>query len=358
MYQNLKINWNVHPHPPTLLFQAKLYSFFIQLKLKIVSSVIYKRCSTCKYSVHARLSERHSWERSSPQNPFPSSCTEVWCPPHQFGRQGRDVQRLLWQSSDRRDSCCHLFSWNPSLSWDPLWSSQCLSSPKWRVWVLCAILIGLIMVLMKLLTSENTYWHASLIITSCDRHHQHDLTSEKTKPTSWASPIIPILIAATEAGPHWNCPRLSSREHSHNCHDWNAKMPKSKFQKYMYTKTSKNPVKKITACPLAGESWWRDLVNICTIVMTVIINDQWHNSEKGGGGDSEDLTVGLLLWSCIDCLQKQIVTTLVLPHVVSKEGERETMSWQCFLALNPFQPASKTKCHHAFIPEHYWCSAT
>ena len=33
-------------------------------------------------------------------------------------------------------------------------------------------------------------------------------------------------------------------------------LPKSKFQKYMYTKTSKNPVKKITACPLAGESWW------------------------------------------------------------------------------------------------------
>ena len=25
---------------------------------------------------------------------------------------------------------------------------------------------------------------------------------------------------------------------------------------YMYTKTSNNPVKKITACPLAGESWW------------------------------------------------------------------------------------------------------
>ena len=219
MYQNLKINWNVHPHPPTLLFQAKLYSFFIQLKLKIVSSVIYKRCSTCKYSVHARFSERHSWERSSPQNPFPSSCTEVWCPPHQFGRQGRDVQRLLWQSSDRRDSCCHLFSWNPSLSWDPLWSSQCLSSPKWRVWVLCIILIGLIMVLMKLLTSENMRaW--SPPVHHCDRHHQHDLTSEKTKPTSWASPIIPILIAATEAGPHWNFPRLSSREHSHNCHDF------------------------------------------------------------------------------------------------------------------------------------------
>ena len=36
------------------------------------------------------------------------------------------------------------------------------------------------------------------------------VTSEKTKPTSWARPIIPILIAATEAGPHWNFPSFSS----------------------------------------------------------------------------------------------------------------------------------------------------
>ena len=36
------------------------------------------------------------------------------------------------------------------------------------------------------------------------------VTSEKTKPTSWARPIIPILIAATEAGPHWNFPWFSS----------------------------------------------------------------------------------------------------------------------------------------------------
>ena len=28
----------------------------------------------------------------------------------------------------------------------------------------------------------------------------------------------------------------------------------------MYTKTSKNPVKKITACPLAGESWWLEWI--------------------------------------------------------------------------------------------------
>ena len=37
----------------------------------------------------------------------------------------------------------------------------------------------------------------------------------------------------------------------------------------MYSKTSHNPVKKITACPLAGESWW--LERMIAVIVDIII---------------------------------------------------------------------------------------
>ena len=80
-----------------------------------------------------------------------------------------------------------------------------------RLTIFAILLLAIFQMILMLITGTTGNWHhlwwlwswswwpsAKAIMTIC--------TSEKTNATSWASPIIPILMAATDAGPHWNFP--------------------------------------------------------------------------------------------------------------------------------------------------------
>ena len=65
----------------------------------------------------------------------------------------------------------------------------------------------------------------------------------------------------------------------------------------MYSKTSNNPVKKITACPLAGESWWLEWAMAIVIMMISTLQVVlWREGGNLGQPGSATHIGNFILW--------------------------------------------------------------